>query len=603
MLRGLKVFRADEPYFTLSSQYSATLVKRWTRVGKRNTFNCHIYRDFSNSHSVQKPLLRIEPRRNKMADLDTRPQLSASTGEMPDPANSEARFSGESIKISRGRPAGSEVFDGPKSKRLKMRKNRKSKPIVVEKTSPDGYLIFDVMEVRESLGLPVAVKTSEDGNSFILEQQPPTEFRHTELYIVRLSSTGDGIGVDKLEDGTTEIVVVPYSIPGDLVRAKIYKKLEHYSLADFEEVISGGLGRDDSLIRCQYFTKCAGCQLQMLPYKEQLVHKREVIVRAYKYFCNVADGVIPEIGETIGSPLEYGYRTKLTPHFDVPRNGHLPAVTPIGFTQKGRSFVLDIEECPIGTPAINAEYKQERMRIRDNIGAFKRGATLLLRESLEVAETTMETKRAVCTDSKDIVTEYVNRYRFKYPAGDFFQCNSSILPRVTEYVNSQLKLPLSDNEHSSVPAPKYLVDAYCGSGLFSVTCNDSVEEVIGVEISPKSVSFATSNAQDNNIANARFVLGDAAVIFEKISTPPNETSMILDPPRKGCDSNFLNQLLDYLPRRVVYVSCNVHTQARDLAYILRDQRGLKYRVNSIRGFDFFPQTHHVESIAVLTLED
>ncbi|KAK9237938.1 S-adenosyl-L-methionine-dependent methyltransferase [Lipomyces kononenkoae] len=459
------------------------------------------------------------------------------------------------------------------------------------------------MQVRESLGLPVNFKTSEDGNSFVVDQQPSTEFRHTELSIVRLSSTGDGIGVDKLEDGTTEIVVVPYSIPGDLVRAKIYKKLEYYSLADFEEVISGGQARDDSLIRCKYFTKCAGCQLQMLPYEKQLLHKREVIVRAYKYFCNVSDGVIPEIGDTIGSPLEYGYRTKLTPHFDVPRNGHLPAVTPIGFTQKGRSFVIDIEECPIGTPAINAEYKKERLRVRDTIGTYKRGATLLLRESMEIDETTKETKKAVCTDSKDIVTEYVNSYRLMYPAGDFFQCNSSILPRVTEYVNTQIKLPLSSNESSTVPAPKYLVDAYCGSGLFSITCNDSVEEVIGVEISPKSVSFATSNAQDNNIANAHFVLGDAAVIFEKISTPPKETSMILDPPRKGCDSTFLNQLLDYLPRRIVYVSCNVHTQARDLAYILSDRRGLKYRVNSIRGFDFFPQTHHVESIAVLTLED
>jgi tRNA (uracil-5-)-methyltransferase len=88
-----------------------------------------------------------------------------------------------------------------------------------------------------------------------------------------------------------------------------------------------------------------------------------------------------------------------------------------------------------------------------------------------------------------------------------------VLPRVTEYVNSQLKLRVSNNEYKPLPAPKYLVDAYCGSGLFSITCNESVEEVIGVEISPKSVACATSNAQDNNIANAEFVLGDAAVIF------------------------------------------------------------------------------------------
>ncbi|KAK9325528.1 S-adenosyl-L-methionine-dependent methyltransferase [Lipomyces orientalis] len=453
------------------------------------------------------------------------------------------------------------------------------------------------MELRKSLGLTVDLNTTEDGNSFIIEQRLPAGFRYTELDVVKLSSTGDGIGIDKLEDGTIEIVVVPYSIPGDRVKAKIYKRLEHYSLADFEEVISGGPARDDSLVKCKYFTQCAGCQLQMLPYEQQLRHKREVIVRAYKNFCSVSDGIIPEVGDTIASPLEYGYRTKLTPHFDVPRKGHVPADTPIGFTKKGRSYVIDIEECPIATPAINEVYKEERIRVRDNISSYKRGATLLFRESMEMDGTTDGTKKSVCIDSKDTVTEYVNRYRFKYPAGDFFQCNSSVLPRVTEYVNSQLQLPLSNDEYKSIPAPKYLVDAYCGSGLFSINCSQSVEEVIGVEISQKSVSCATSNAQENKVANAEFVLGDAA----KIRTPSNETSMILDPPRKGCDSNFLNQLLDYLPRRIVYVSCNVHTQARDLGYILNDPRGSNYYVNSVRGFDFFPQTHHVESVAVLTL--
>ncbi|KAK9334081.1 S-adenosyl-L-methionine-dependent methyltransferase [Lipomyces starkeyi] len=606
MLRGLKLFGTVEIFFTFSLRYSAALPNRWAKVGKPNSINRHIYRGFTASRSIQQPLLRIKSRLKTMADLESQPQFAESTAEVPGPTTASKRFNGE-LKNSPVpidlQVENQKAEDGHNAKRVKRRHNRKPKPIVVEKTSPDGYLLYDVMELRESLGLHVDVKTSEDGKSFILEQQPATEFRYTELYIAKLSSTGDGIGVDKLDDGTTEIVVVPYSIPGDLVKAKIYKCLEHYSLADLEAVLSGGDARDDSLVRCKYFTKCAGCQLQMLPYEEQLRHKREVIVRAYKNFCEVSDGVIPAIGDTIGSPLEYGYRTKLTPHFDVPRNSHVPTVTPIGFTQKGRSFVIDIEECPIGTPAINEAYKKERIRVRDNIHSYKRGATLLLRESLEMDETTNETKKSVCVDSKDTVTEYVNRYRFKYPAGDFFQCNSSVLPRVTEYVNSQLKLRVFNNEYEPLPAPKYLVDAYCGSGLFSITCNESVEEVIGVEISPKSVACATSNAQDNNIANAEFVLGDAAVIFMKIRTPSNETSMILDPPRKGCDNNFLNQLLDYLPRRIVYVSCNVHTQARDLGYILNDRRGLKYHVNSIRGFDFFPQTHHVESVAVLTLQD
>ncbi|KAK9245473.1 S-adenosyl-L-methionine-dependent methyltransferase [Lipomyces tetrasporus] len=599
MLRDLKTFGTVGVLFTSSLRYSSVGLKELA-VAKYTILHHssrQTYRGFAASQCIQQPLLRIRPRLKKMADVEAQPRFPESTTEYPQKrSNPETNNYDGPAEIAA-------VENGHEAKRMKRRRNRKPKPIVVERTSPDGCLLFDVMELRKSLGLAVDLKTSEDGNSFIIEQRPPAGFRYTELDVVKLSSTGDGIGIDRLEDGTIEIVVVPYSIPGDRVKAKVYKTLEHYSLADFEEVISGGPARDDSLVKCRYFTQCAGCQLQMLPYEQQLRHKREVIVRAYNNFCRVSDGIIPEVGDTIGSPLEYGYRTKLTPHFDVPRKGHVPPDTPIGFTKKGRSYVIDIEECPIATPAINDVYKKERIRVSDNISSYKRGATLLFRESMEMDGTTNDTKKSVCIDSKDTVTEYVNSYRFKYPAGDFFQCNSSVLPRVTEYVNSQLQLPLSNDEYKSMPAPKYLVDAYCGSGLFSITCSQSVEEVIGVEISHKSVSCATSNAQENKIANAEFVLGDAAVIFKKIRTPPNETSMILDPPRKGCDSNFLNQLLDYLPRRIVYVSCNVHTQARDLGYILNDPRGSNYYVNSVRGFDFFPQTHHVESVAVLTLRD
>lgn len=107
----------------------------------------------------------------------------------------------------------------------------------------------------------------------------------------------------------------------------------------------------------------------------------------------------------------------------------------------------------------------------------------------------------------------------------------------------------------------------------------------------------------NNIKNATFIVGNAEAIFAKIDFPGAETSLIIDPPRKGCDKVFLDQLLDFSPKRVVYVSCNVHTQARDIGYILKDKRGASYKVDSIKGFDFFPQTHHVEGVVVLTKAD
>jgi tRNA (uracil-5-)-methyltransferase len=144
------------------------------------------------------------------------------------------------------------------------------------------------------------------------------------------------------------------------------------------------------------------------------------------------------------------------------------------------------------------------------------------------------------------------------------------------------------------------VDAYCGSGLFSILCGRNFSAVIGVDISADSISYASRNAASNNIQNAKFISGNAEKIFESITFPGSETSLIIDPPRKGCDKVFLDQLLDFRAKRVVYVSCNVHTQARDIGYILMSEKGKGYRVDEIRGFDFFPQTHHVEGVAVLS---
>ena len=146
-----------------------------------------------------------------------------------------------------------------------------------------------------------------------------------------------------------------------------------------------------------------------------------------------------------------------------------------------------------------------------------------------------------------------------------------------------------------------------------MTCADGFESVIGVEISADSVQYATRNAEQNNIPNASFITGSADKIFDVIKTPPDQTALIIDPPRKvpvrhgvsletnvcqGCDNSFLEQLVKFNPRIIVYVSCNVHTQARDIKYLFRGEQA-KYRILAIRGFDLFPQTHHIESIATL----
>lgn len=153
-------------------------------------------------------------------------------------------------------------------------------------------------------------------------------------------------------------------------------------------------------------------------------------------------------------------------------------------------------------------------------------------------------------------------------------------------------MPVTSTDGTTTP-PRYLVDAYCGSGLFTVTCGEGFEKVVGVDVSGEGVAYARKNAELNNIKNAEFIVGEAENIFQMIKFPGSETTVIIDPPRKGSDKKFLDQLLDLAPKRIVYISCNVHTQARDLGYLLQHDKGVGYKIDSIRGFDFFPQVSRI----------
>ncbi|BFZ58998.1 tRNA(m5U54)methyltransferase [Savitreella phatthalungensis] len=412
------------------------------------------------------------------------------------------------------------------------------------------------------------------------EATPALEnFAEVELLIDVLTATAVGLG----NSGGFPIMV-PFTLPGDRVRAKIYR-IDHVlqvAYADFVRVIDPSPHRRDDLVRCKHFTRCSGCQLQMLAYGEQLEHKRRVIREAYRQHFDAGDSRVPDVLETRGSPLEYAYRTKITPHFDKSAAGARSQLSrDIGFNESGRRRVLDIEECPIATATVQTGLILERRRILDAWDDFKRGATLLLRES------DADSGGLKCiTRPKDIATVSFDGFKFQFPAGEFFQNNSAILPGLTSYVR--------DN----IGDAKYLVDAYCGSGLFSVTCSSGCEAVAGVEISHESVSWARKNALLNGVKNAEFLVGEAEQLFKTITFPADETVIVIDPPRKGCDMAFIEQLMAFSPTRIIYVSCCVHTQARDLARIAEHSPN-KYIIESIRGFDLFPQTHHVESVAVL----
>lgn len=256
-----------------------------------------------------------------------------------------------------------------------------------------------------------------------------------------------------------------------------------------------------------------------------------------------------------------------------------------------------------------------------NIYTYKKGVSLLLRDSINISNNTTATssdpvdpsaEKHICiSDHKAVVRERVGDMLFEYPGGSFFQNNNSILVPLTDYVRDAI-FP-SDPAQMPFERPTHLVDAYCGAGLFAIRLSPHFDTIAGIELSSDSIKFATRNAQLNNIPEGKctFRSGDAANIFAAVPEFPAErTALIIDPPRKGCDENFIEQLLAFKARTVVYVSCNVHTQARDVGMIVKRSESrtqteggtaAKYVLRSLRGFDLFPQTAHVESVAVLQL--
>jgi len=332
--------------------------------------------------------------------------------------------------------------------------------------------------------------------------------------------------------------------------------------------------------RCALFGQCGGCQLQHWPYVEQLAWKTAEVARLFAAALpDEAGGVAALVAPCEGSPREYGYRSKITPHFPRPRGGVVP---PIGFLRADNHHrTLDVPACPLATDAINARLPALRAEVAASLATYRRGASLLLRDAAS----------GVTTDFRAVITERVGELELTFLAGDFFQNNPFLLPRLAAHVAAEAR----------ADGARFLVDAYCGSGLLTLAAAPGFERAVGVEVSPSSVRWARENAARNGRANCTFVSADASAIFAGLPAAGlpavgREVAVIIDPPRKGCSPAFLAQLVAFSPRTVVYVSCNPETQVRDLVPLCAEG----YRVTRVQPFDMFPQTRHLECVATLT---
>ncbi len=456
------------------------------------------------------------------------------------------------------------------------------------------------------------------GKNKKFNDQPFAYHQEIELEITTLTNLGSGLGrvqLPPIENRVAErsdssasksensagggwVVMVPFTLPGERVRVRVFRNQKNFSEADLVAVLTPS--PDRVAPQCGLFGRCGGCQYQHLAYPAQLAWKRRQVAELLQHMAGIADFPVAPV---VGSPREFHYRSKITPHFNPPRDPAVPP--PIGFLRQGTRFdIVDVPQCPIATEAINEKLTEVRARVhaRAAAGEYERAATLLLREA----------SGAVTTDYDAIITETIavaglaeagpgsatpattalQLLKLRFLARDFFQNNPFILPAFTRYVRGQ----------AAASGARYLVDAYCGSGLFALSAALAFERVAGIEISESSVRFARENATANGIANATFAAGDAAQIFASLAAhapafAPADTAVVIDPPRKGCDESFLTQLFAFRPRAVVYVSCDPATQMRDLKSFL----AAGYTLTAAQPFDLFPQTRHLECVLTLRL--
>eukprot|EP00535_Pseudo-nitzschia_heimii_P003573 CAMPEP_0197187616 /NCGR_PEP_ID=MMETSP1423-20130617/16191_1 /TAXON_ID=476441 /ORGANISM="Pseudo-nitzschia heimii, Strain UNC1101" /LENGTH=470 /DNA_ID=CAMNT_0042639245 /DNA_START=537 /DNA_END=1949 /DNA_ORIENTATION=- len=435
------------------------------------------------------------------------------------------------------------------------------------------------------------------------------------------------------------VVMVPHVLVGETVKVSIFRNTKRYSEAELIDVLEASPERVKP--KCKLAAICGGCQYQHMSIKAQrewkTKHVEEVLLQQDIQGYNTPE--LLDVLPTSGTKEVFGYRSKITPHYDAPieHPDGTYEMQAIGFQQSSVRKLVDVPECFIAMPAINEKYKETRARLhqeakqgllnkppkkikrkgRGRGGGRGRGSkrdakgtTLLFRqaddeydEDNDIADPS--SKAVVVTNDNQYMTTTIKGLKFRYIAGNFFQNNNFVVPLMVDAVVKAATIPVA----ATGRPPSKLIDCYCGSGLFAISAASKFDLCVGIELNDKAISEATANAFSNGITNCQFMAASAEAIFtsppkitiagfeqERVQTfDREETVIIVDPPRKGCSDEFLKQLYDYSPQRIVYMSCGPATQARDAKGIV-EVGG--YDITSIEPFDLFPQTKHIESLMV-----
>jgi 23S rRNA (uracil1939-C5)-methyltransferase len=379
-------------------------------------------------------------------------------------------------------------------------------------------------------------------------------------------------------------VFVPLAAPGDRVRAEIVEERRSFYRARLEAVLRASPDRAEP--PCPHFGVCGGCQWQHLSYAAQLRWKHAVVAEQLARIGGFAD---PPVRETLPSPAPLGYRNQA--QFAISPEGQL------GYFALQSNDVIPIHECPILQPGLaelfgelDLESTPGLARVALRAGADDDAMVILEMEGEETPEVELESPvsvaalwpdgSALALAGADALTERVGGRAFRVSPGSFFQVNSGMTETLVRLVMERLQPRPGDR----------VLDLYCGVGLFTAFLASQAGHVVGVESYASAVRDAEINLDEFD--NVELYEAPVEAVLPHL-TGPFEAA-VLDPPRTGCAQAALNALATLGPQRIVYVSCDPPTLARDGRRLAA--RG--YRLEEVQPLDMFPQTYHIETVSV-----
>jgi 23S rRNA (uracil1939-C5)-methyltransferase len=436
------------------------------------------------------------------------------------------------------------------------------------------------------------------------------------------------------------VIFIKNAVPGDIVTVRTYKKRKSFYEGEAIEFEHYSDKRTNP--KCSHFGTCGGCKWQFMEYAHQLFYKQQEVVNNLKRLGGLE---LPEVSPIVPSVKEYGYRNKMEFSFsnnkwlsrdEIESGAPVADRNALGFHIPGMwDKILDIDRCylqadpsnairtfirdkaielelPFFDPRKQSGVMRTLMIRTSSTGEFmvllqfytdipdKRIALLkaieeqfkptsLLYVINSKANDTIYDQRVHCFSGREFIFEQMEGLRFKVNAKSFYQTNSEQAYELYKVVR----------DFAALSGTELVYDLYTGTGTIAQFVSGNAKKVVGIEAVPEAIDAARENAVINNINNVSFVVGDMRNVFNQafVENHGKPDLVITDPPRDGMHKDVVAQLLALAPERIVYVSCNSATQARDLSVMQE-----LYAIEKVQPVDMFPHTHHVETVAMLELK-